>query len=272
MSKALEGRWFPWLLGLSLAAHGALPFLPGSDQVDRPDFKVEERIATEPMTVRIIERTPEPVPPTPTETPRPVLTSDDGARAVESFDVEPVEFEREPRSEPPPIQPPEPLLPEPPQEPPPENEPKPIEPPVELPPPPLEEEPPPPEPVKIPDPVLPPPKDVPLPELPEGPVEREGQSGVVSRAEPKGSGNRAPIYPRRARAAKMEGTTELEVTVGADGKVERAVVSKSSGHALLDDEALKAVKRWRFTPAKSPTGAATSDRVFVPITFRLTNR
>ncbi|MEZ6015294.1 MAG: energy transducer TonB [Planctomycetota bacterium] len=97
----------------------------------------------------------------------------------------------------------------------------------------------------------------------------EGEPGVVIRAAPAESVNRAPSYPRRARAARMEGTTEVEVTVGAAGKVEQAVVSKSSGHPLLDDEALRAVKRWRFTPAQDAAGAARADRVIVPITFRI---
>ncbi len=266
MSKSLEGRWFPWMLGLSVLAHGAIPFLPGSDISKRPDFKVEERMAAIPMTVRLIQPDPVPVPQPLATAPLPVLTSDQGVRTVQSIDVEPVEFERERDPEPqlpPPLEPP-------PAEPLPEPEPAPLIQPVDLPPPPPAEEPPPePEPEPRIEPTPPPLRDVPLP---TGPIEQESQSGVVSRAAPKGRGNRAPLYPRRARATKMEGTTELEVMVRADGTVERLVVHKSSGHLLLDDEAMKAVKRWKFTPAKGSSGKPAMDRVIVPVTFRLTKK
>lgn len=249
MSNSLEGRWFPGLLILSAVGHGAACFLTGAEEITRPDFSVEERVATEPMTVRIIQPDPEPVAPRTVDLLRPILTSDEGRRSVDSLEVEPPERVPLPEPEPLPEPVPEPiLLPEPVPEPPPE---------------------PPPEPVKEPEPVAPPPKETPIP---TGPKEQESQSGVAARAKPRARGNRPPVYPRRARAAKMEGTTQLEVTVDAQGKVQRAVVSESSGHSLLDDEALKAVKRWRFTPAKSQSGASTNDRIFVPITFRLTGR
>ena len=67
----------------------------------------------------------------------------------------------------------------------------------------------------------------------------------------------------------MEGTTTLEVWVRPDGGVERLAIFESSGHSILDDEAMKAVKRWKFAPAKGPSGAPTEDKVKVPVTFRL---
>lgn len=258
-SRSFEDRLFPLVLALSVALHFALPMLRTASAIDRPDFEVEERIAAEPMTVRILQPPVDPppqLPPSPTES---LLTSEDGARSVQSIEAEPVEFERN-REEPPP---PERVLPEP------EALPEPVvEPLVE----PLPPAPPPPEPeplpevVKEPKPTPPPAKDT---ALPAGPVEQESQSGVISRAVQKRRGNRAPNYPRRARATKQQGTTKLEVYVRADGTVEKLSVFESSGFSLLDDEALKAVKRWRFTPARSPSGAPTEDRVIVPVVFKL---
>lgn len=257
MSRSLDGRLFPWVLFASVAAHLALPLLRGADAVERPDFEVEERIAAEPMTVRILQRATEPTAPVPENTPLPVLTSQEGARAVESFDLEPVNFDREPRD----IPPPQPVAPEPPTEP----ETEPVTPPLDPPAAPPEEAPPP-LPTEVPKPTPPPPKET---AVPVGPIEQESQSGVISRAVQKGRGNRAPNYPRRARATKQQGTTKLEVFVRADGTVEKLSVYESSGHTLLDDEAMKAVKRWKFTPAMGPSGSPTEDRVIVPVVFKL---
>ena len=259
-SRSLDGRLFPWLLILSLGAHAALPFLPTTGAIDRPEFEVEERVAAEPMTVRLIQADPEPVPQVQVDVPTPLMTAASGTRAVQSFDVEPVQFEREPRRvEPVELPPPTPM-----EEPLPEPEPTPLIEPIETAAPP--EETPPPEPVKPPERAAPPPKDT---NVKSGPIEQESQSGVVSRATPNGRGNRAPIYPRRARATKMEGTTTLDVWVRPDGSVERLAIFKSSGHSILDDEAMKAVKRWKFAPAKGPSGSPTEDKVKVPVTFRL---
>lgn len=112
-----------------------------------------------------------------------------------------------------------------------------------------------------------------LPDVPsESPVVQQARSGVTTKASPDERRNRPPGYPRRARAAGMQGTVEIEVTVGADGRVRRALVSGSSGHALLDDEALKAVKRWRFAPARDASGRAVADTLIVPIEFDLEDR
>jgi protein TonB len=80
--------------------------------------------------------------------------------------------------------------------------------------------------------------------------------------------NPAPVYPRRARRAGVEGTVTLKVLVtarGAPGKVE---VETSSGSEALDRAAIDAVKRWQFVPARR--GDAPVDAwVRVPVIFRL---
>lgn len=76
----------------------------------------------------------------------------------------------------------------------------------------------------------------------------------------------APEYPRRARRLRLEGTTQLLVTVSAEGRPVRVVVQTSSGHPLLDDAAITAVHLWRFHPAKRD-GVVEQGDLLVPIRF-----
>ena len=78
--------------------------------------------------------------------------------------------------------------------------------------------------------------------------------------------NPRPDYPERARRARWEGTVEMELMILLDGGVESVRILSSSGHDLLDEAALNAVRRWRFSP-RPGTGGAT--RHVVPVTFVL---
>ena len=53
-------------------------------------------------------------------------------------------------------------------------------------------------------------------------------------------------YPRTAE----KGRVTLKVLVTRDGRAATVDMEKSSGHANLDQHAMQAVKRWRFTPAR----------------------
>lgn len=81
-------------------------------------------------------------------------------------------------------------------------------------------------------------------------------------------GNRPPRYPMAARRQGLEGHVLLRIEVDGTGVATRVTVSKSSGHRVLDDSALRAAKDWRFLPALVD-GRAASGAVDVPITFRL---
>lgn len=50
-------------------------------------------------------------------------------------------------------------------------------------------------------------------------------------------------YPDAARRDGLEGTVWLRFRIGPDGSVEQVEVDRSSGHALLDDAAITAVRR-----------------------------
>jgi len=80
--------------------------------------------------------------------------------------------------------------------------------------------------------------------------------------------NRQPEYPSRARRRGWSGTVFLKVLVNAEGRVAELAVNRSSGHAVLDRAALKAVADWQFVPA-TENGKAVSMWVEVPVTFRL---
>lgn len=55
-----------------------------------------------------------------------------------------------------------------------------------------------------------------------------------------------PPYPWVCRKRGQEGVVSLCIKTDQNGKVVRIMISKSSGHDLLDDAALKAVKLWVF--------------------------
>jgi TonB family protein len=56
-----------------------------------------------------------------------------------------------------------------------------------------------------------------------------------------------PVYPPDAKAAGVQGSVQLRVTIGADGLVKKAEVRRSV--PALDQASLDAVKQWTFKPA-----------------------
>lgn len=82
------------------------------------------------------------------------------------------------------------------------------------------------------------------------------------------AGNRKPLYPLAARNQRWEGRVMLQVDVAASGEPVSVRVVSSSGHALLDDSALAAVRSWHFVPA-SQGGRPVPGTVDVPVDFRM---
>lgn len=76
-----------------------------------------------------------------------------------------------------------------------------------------------------------------------------------------------PMYTTAARRAMISGIVEMEAVVGSDGTVgEVKVVRSLDAEHGLDDEAVKAVKRWRFKPGKKD-GVAVQVLVLIEMTF-----
>lgn len=64
----------------------------------------------------------------------------------------------------------------------------------------------------------------------------------------------APVYPQALRDAGIGGRVVVRGVVGIDGRVESAVVVRSSGNSTLDNSALSAFYKWRFSAAKNDAG------------------
>ena len=78
-----------------------------------------------------------------------------------------------------------------------------------------------------------------------------------------------PKYPSSARSAGIEGVVGVKMLVNASGKVTEAIVVRSSGNAALDEAAVAAVYKWRFTPAKDKFGQKAPCYVTQGIRFDL---
>ncbi len=95
--------------------------------------------------------------------------------------------------------------------------------------------------------------------------------GALTEAKPNYLKNPAPAYPWEARQKGWEGTTVLNVVVSPAGKPLSVSVINSSGHKVLDETALKTVKKWQFQPAQLGNVPVEST-VHVPIRFKLENQ
>ncbi len=76
-----------------------------------------------------------------------------------------------------------------------------------------------------------------------------------------------PSYPERARRGGIEGTVELEVTIGSDGAVTGVEVLRGLPFGL-SEAAAEAVRQWKYRPARGKEGPVAS-RKTVRILFTL---
>jgi protein TonB len=80
--------------------------------------------------------------------------------------------------------------------------------------------------------------------------------------------NPPPDYPRRARRLGLEGEVLIRTRILPNGESDELVLAHSSGHALLDQAAMAAVRKWRFRPARRGDALIVS-WVEIPVRFRL---
>jgi protein TonB len=75
-----------------------------------------------------------------------------------------------------------------------------------------------------------------------------------------------PVYPTIARETRTEGMVILEATIDESGVVRNVRVLRS--HALLDQAAIDAVSKWKYTPTKL-NGVAIPILLTVTVNFAL---
>lgn len=80
--------------------------------------------------------------------------------------------------------------------------------------------------------------------------------------------NPKPDYPAIAQSRGWEGKVLLKVQVSNEGLSDAVEIERSSGYEILDESAIEAVKKWRFTPAKRGETPIASSAI-VPIIFIL---
>jgi protein TonB len=82
--------------------------------------------------------------------------------------------------------------------------------------------------------------------------------------------NPKPNYPGLARSRHWEGLVLLRVYVTPDGRCGNLNIARSSGHDVLDESAMAAVRNWKFIPGKRGDMPIASWAT-VPIQFTLRN-
>jgi TonB family protein len=75
-----------------------------------------------------------------------------------------------------------------------------------------------------------------------------------------------PDYPYEARRNKAEGKGFFDLHVRQDGTVSRVEIFRSTGHQILDKEAVRVLMAWKFPPNRK------WPRVRVPITFIMSSK
>lgn len=92
--------------------------------------------------------------------------------------------------------------------------------------------------------------------LPSHSVEEVSPTGPTMVADAHTEYAPAPDYPRMAKLRGLFGVVALRLEVNGQGLPMHVSVIKSSGHDILDQAALEALKRWRFTPTDHSTELA----------------
>src|SRR5262245_62119936 len=80
----------------------------------------------------------------------------------------------------------------------------------------------------------------------------------------------APEYPREAKRAGQEGTTQALMRVDESGRVVEVKIISGSGSRRLDDAAVRAFKQWKFVSVPAGT-APEGSWVQTSHRFQLTN-
>ena len=95
-------------------------------------------------------------------------------------------------------------------------------------------------------------------------------SNGFSKSKAKFGGAVPLVYPLIAKKNEWEGTVRIRVLVQPNGFPETISIKKTSGHTVLDNAAIEAIRKTRFIPAKDGNIPVRSI-VEIPIKFDLKN-
>ncbi len=90
----------------------------------------------------------------------------------------------------------------------------------------------------------------PAPARPAAAAPATTASTELPSADAAGLNNKAPVYPLLSRKRKEQGTVWLLILVSKDGVVTELKLKTSSGFPRLDEAAERAVRHWKFQPAR----------------------
>jgi TonB family protein len=79
---------------------------------------------------------------------------------------------------------------------------------------------------------------------------------------------RDPSYSHQARSAKISGSVVLHLIITAEGRAANIQVQRSLGYGL-DENAVKAVRNWRFKPAVGPDGKPVPVWTDIEVNFQI---
>jgi TonB family protein len=77
-----------------------------------------------------------------------------------------------------------------------------------------------------------------------------------------------PKYPEDLRKRGIEGSLQLKVLINKEGQVVKVEINNSSGYHNFDEQAVQAIFKWYFKPAKY-RDVARDSWVLIPVTFKL---
>ena len=78
-----------------------------------------------------------------------------------------------------------------------------------------------------------------------------------------------PEYPPRAKQRRIEGWVDIEFTIGPAGTIQNAKIIGANPRAVFEQAALRAVRRWRYSPKVVDGKAVAQPGVQVRVRFEL---
>ena len=83
--------------------------------------------------------------------------------------------------------------------------------------------------------------------------------------------NPSPEYPEMGVFLGYQGDVIIRIRVSAKGDSAGVEILRSSGHKVLDDSAINALRKWRFTPTKHDN-TPMNDYVIITVSYVLYDR